>query len=69
MQDRAPPHFDVVAREWLNVQFPGKRMGRRGSHEWPAKSPDSTVNTVRLFSLGLLERTSLFNQTKKFGRT
>ena len=33
MQDGAPPHFAIVVREWLNAQFPGKWMGRRGSHE------------------------------------
>ena len=42
MQDGAPPHFAIVVREWLNAQFPGKWMGRRGSHEWPARSPDLT---------------------------
>ena len=42
MQDGAPPHFAIVFREWLNVQFPGRWMGRRGSHEWPARSPDLT---------------------------
>ena len=33
MQDGAPPHFAIVVCEWLNVQFPGKWMGRRGWHE------------------------------------
>ena len=49
MQDRAPPHFAVVVCEWPNAQFPAKPMGRRRPHEWPAKSPDLTVNTLRLF--------------------
>ena len=61
MQDKAPPHFAVVVCEWLNARFPAKRMGRRNSQEWPAKSPDLTINTLCLFSLGLLERTILFN--------
>ena len=42
MQDGAPPHFAIVVREWLNTQFPGKCMGRCGSHKWPARSPDLT---------------------------
>ena len=42
MQDGAPPHFAIVVREWLNAQFPGKWMGRRGSYEWPARNPDLT---------------------------
>ena len=37
MQDRAPQQFEVVVHEWLNAQFPGKRMGHRGLHEWQAK--------------------------------
>ena len=42
MQDGAPPHFTIVVCEWLNAQFHGKWMGRRGSHEWPARGPDLT---------------------------
>ena len=42
MQDGAPPHFAIVVRENLNARFPGKCMGRRGSYEWPARSPDLT---------------------------
>ena len=34
--------FAIVIRDWLNAQIPGKWMGRRGSHEWPAKIPDLT---------------------------
>ena len=30
--------------------IPGKLMGRRVSHEWPAKNPDLTVSTLQLFS-------------------
>lgn len=40
MQDGAPPQFAIVVREWLNIHFPGKWMGRRGQYEWPARSPD-----------------------------
>ena len=32
-QDGAFPHFAIVVREWLNAQFSGKWMGRRGSHK------------------------------------
>ena len=28
MQDGAPPHLDIVDREWLNDHFPGRLMGR-----------------------------------------
>jgi hypothetical protein len=42
MQDGAPPHFALVVRAWLDAQFPGRWMGRRGPHEWPARNPDLT---------------------------
>ena len=42
MQDGAPPHFGIVVREWLNAQIPGRCMGRHGSQEWPARSPELT---------------------------
>ena len=54
MQDRAPPYFALAVREWLNAQYPGKRMSRRGSHEWPVKSPGLTVNVLRLCLWGCL---------------
>lgn len=42
MQDGAPPHFALIVREWLDRHFPGRWLGRRGPHEWPARSPDLT---------------------------
>ena len=42
MQGGVPLHFAIVVREWLNAHFPGRWMGRRGSHEWPARCPDLT---------------------------
>ena len=41
-QDGAAPHFALVVREWLDTAFPGRWLGRRGPHEWPARSPDLT---------------------------
>ena len=43
MQDGARPHFAIIVREWLNGHFPGRWMGRRGPHEWPARGPDLTL--------------------------
>ena len=34
-QDGAPPHYGTVVREWLNENFGGRWIGRRGSIEWP----------------------------------
>lgn len=41
-QDGAPPHFAVHVREYLNNVFGNRWIGRRGSIEWPARSPDLT---------------------------
>lgn len=41
-QDGAPPHYALPVREWLNARYSGKWIGRRGSIEWPARSPDLT---------------------------
>ena len=42
MHDGAPPHFALSVRAWLDRKFPGRWLGRRGPHEWPARSPDLT---------------------------
>jgi transposase len=41
-QDGAPPHFSLVVREWLDNKFRNRWIGRRGTVEWPARSPDLT---------------------------
>lgn len=41
-QDGAPPHFARNVREFLNVTFPNRWIGRRGFIEWPPRSPDIT---------------------------
>ena len=41
-QDGAPAHYDKEVRAWLNEEFPGKWIGRRGSIEWAPRSPDLT---------------------------
>ena len=42
MQDGAPPHFSRDVQEWLNNNFTGRWIGRRGAIDWPARSPDLT---------------------------
>jgi hypothetical protein len=42
MQDGAPPHFALDVRDWLDRRVSGRWLGRRGPHEWPARSPDLT---------------------------
>ena len=39
---RAPAHYALVVREWLDEWFPNMWIGRRGPIEWPPRSPDLT---------------------------
>ena len=41
-QDGAPPHYLQGVRDYLNIVFPNRWIGRRGAIEWPARSPDLT---------------------------
>jgi hypothetical protein len=38
-QDAAPPHYHTDVRSLLDVRFPGRWIGRRGSVEYPPRSP------------------------------
>ena len=42
MQDRAQPHYATAVCQFLNDELPGRWLGRRGPHEWPARSCDIT---------------------------
>lgn len=39
-QDGCPAHYFRRVRDYLDEAFPGQWIGRRGSIEWPARSPD-----------------------------
>lgn len=41
-QDGAPAHYAVAVRNTLDVQFPGKWIGRGAAIDYPARSPDLT---------------------------
>jgi hypothetical protein len=41
-QDKAPPHYAVTVRKFLDEQLPNRWIGRRGPVEWPPRSPDLT---------------------------
>jgi len=41
-QDGAPAHYTIPVREYLDREYPGKWIGRRGPIEWPPRSPDLT---------------------------
>ena len=38
----APPHFALIVREFLNLNFNGRWIGRGGPFEWSPCSPDLT---------------------------
>ena len=38
--DGAPPHFSQVIRQYLNLKFPNRCIGRGGKQNWPPRSPD-----------------------------
>ena len=40
MHDRAPVHFALTVRNWLNQHFPNRWIGRGGPILWPVRSPD-----------------------------
>lgn len=41
-QDGAPPHYSRTVRQYLDEVFPDQWIGRRGTIEWPPRSPDLT---------------------------
>ncbi|KAG5889187.1 hypothetical protein JTB14_019204 [Gonioctena quinquepunctata] len=41
-QDGAPPHYYGAVRRYLDEEYRGRWIGRRGSTEWPARSPELT---------------------------
>jgi len=41
-QDGATPHYALLVRNYLDNIFPLRWIGRRGSIDWPPRSPDLT---------------------------
>ena len=41
-QDRAPPHWGLIVRDFLNETFPNRWIGRNGPTPWPPRSTDIT---------------------------
>ena len=41
-QDGAPPHYLKNVRDFLDLRFPGRWIGRGGPTSWPPRSPDLT---------------------------
>ncbi|GFW39780.1 uncharacterized protein TNCV_2419461 [Trichonephila clavipes] len=38
----APAHFCAHVRDWLDITYPGRWIGRQGPILWPPRSPDLT---------------------------
>ena len=51
--DGAPPHFALAARAILHQRFPNKWIGRQGTTQWPARSPD--LNPLNFYLWGPLK--------------
>ncbi|CAK9796229.1 hypothetical protein ANTPLA_LOCUS701 [Anthophora plagiata] len=39
-QDGAPPHYAIAVRNWLNINFENKWIGRGGPIAWSSRSPN-----------------------------
>lgn len=53
LQDGAPPHFTLEAREFLDECFPDRWIGRGGFVPWAPRSPD--LNPMDFFFWGYLK--------------
>ena len=51
--DGAPPHFYREVRQFLDTQFSNRWLGRGGTQNWPARSPDLT--SVDFFLWGYIK--------------
>ena len=47
MQDGPPPHYSLEVRNYLNLQFSHRRIGRGSEFRWTARSPD--FNTMDFY--------------------
>lgn len=48
-QDGCPAHFHRVVRDYLDDAYPNRWIGRRGTIEWPPRSPDLAPNDFFLW--------------------
>ena len=57
-QDGTSLHFGRQVGQYLNETFRGRWIGRKGTIEWPAKSPDLTP--LDFFFVGLFKESRLY---------
>lgn len=64
MHDGAPPHFSIAARQFLDVRYGRRWIGRAGPQSWPPRSPD--LNPLDFFVWGhlksLVYKTAVINE-------
>jgi len=61
-QDGAPPHYGRIVRNYLNDTFPNRWIGRRGTIEWPPRSPD--IAPLDFFLWGYIKNKVYFTKPR-----
>lgn len=51
--DGAPAHYGRIVREWLDINYPQRWIGRLGPIPWPPRSPD--INPMDFYFWGILK--------------
>jgi hypothetical protein len=52
-QDGAPPHLARIFREFFDMHFPGRQVGRDGPIPWPPRSP--VITSLDFFLWGYVK--------------
>ncbi|EFN82476.1 hypothetical protein EAI_06335, partial [Harpegnathos saltator] len=61
-QDGASPHYGRIVRNYLNDTFPNRWIGRRGTIEWPPRSPD--IAPLDFFLWGYIKNKVYFTKPR-----
>ncbi|CAH2092093.1 unnamed protein product [Euphydryas editha] len=61
-QDGCPAHYARAVRDYLNEEYPDRRIGSSGSIFWPPCSPD--LNPVVFFYWGCIKEKDFKTNTK-----
>lgn len=69
MHDGAPSYYSVSVRNYLNLIYPNKWIGRGSEHPWPARIPDLNPSDFSYWGhLKLLVYKSQINARQDCGR-
>ncbi|EFN87845.1 hypothetical protein EAI_10117, partial [Harpegnathos saltator] len=61
-QDGAQPHYGRIVRNYLNDTFLNRWIGRRGTIEWPPRSPD--IAPLDFFLWGTIKNKVYFTKPR-----